>query len=482
VLIGQQTPRLQLSPPSATNAAEDAISIYEACGQRLDPWQELCLRIGCGEREDSSWASFENGIICQRQNGKGEPISALCLASLFVWGNRVTVYSAHRGTTVRATFRKIKHLIETTPDLARRCKVINDSDDTIETLDGARLEFHTRTRSGGRGLTGDLVILDEALEVNAEQIASLVPIMLARPYAQLWYFSTVPLFADQHLCTVRARVLDGGERLGWAEWGNDKGVDLDDPGALAAGNPALGIRIYLERLKDLRGILGDEKYSAECMGIWPSMAGGTVLDPAVWKGLVEVTSRRAPGADVCMSLDVTPLRDHGSIGMHGLRADGLEHVQLTDYEAGTDWMVARAADHQRVLRPVLWVIDRKNGAFALVDDLAAVGIKVAADPQALKRGELLVLDMGEVADSTAQFIDVFRRRLLRHVGEDPRAPLNLAVGNAKPRPIGDAGQIAWGRKLSTVDIGPLVTVTQARYGSQAWLTRRAKAVPRSKVW
>jgi len=302
VLVGQQTPRLQLAPPSVSNAAEDAIAIYEACGQRLDPWQELCLRVGCGETDTGAWASFENGIICQRQNGKGEPISAIMLASAFVWGNKVTIYSAHRGDTVRATFRKVKHLIESTPDLLRRCKEIHDSDDVIETLDGARLEFRTRTRSGGRGLTGDLVILDEALELNAEQIAALVPVMLARPWAQLWYFSTVPTFADQHLCTVRARVLAGGDRLAWAEWGNDKGVVLDDPEALAAANPALGIRISLERLKDLRGILGDDKFSTECMGIWPTAAGGTVLDPAAWKRMVEVTSRRAPGADVCLSL------------------------------------------------------------------------------------------------------------------------------------------------------------------------------------
>jgi hypothetical protein len=366
--------------------------------------------------------------------------------------------------------------------LKRRCKEINDSDDAIQTLDGARLEFRVRTPSGGRGLTGDLVILDEALELNAEQIAALVPVLLARPWAQLWYFSTVPLTADQYLCTVRQRAMDGDERLGWAEWGVDRGVALDDPEALAQANPALGVRITLERLKDLRKILGDVKYSAECMGIWPDMAVGTALDPVAWRTvMLDLDSRRAPGADVVLSLDITPMRDHGSIGMHGLRGDGLEHVQLTDYEAGTDWMVERVGELHATLDPALWVLDGKNGVFALVDDLAAVGIKVATDPQALNRGELLVLTPAEVSDSVAQFIDAFRRRPppLRHPGQ---TPLNTAIGNARPRTIGDAGQIAWGRKLSTVDIGPVVVVTQARYGSHAWQTRRARAMPRSRVW
>ena len=53
----------------------------------------------------------------------------------------------------------------------------------------------------------------------------------------------------------------------------------------------------------------------------------------------------------------------------------------------------------------------------------------------------------------------------RHIGQ---APLDAAIKNAKTRPIGDAGQIAWGRKLSEIDIGPLVVVTEARYGFRAW--------------
>ena len=37
LLVGDQTPRLQLSPPCSSNAAEDAIGIYEATGNRLSP-------------------------------------------------------------------------------------------------------------------------------------------------------------------------------------------------------------------------------------------------------------------------------------------------------------------------------------------------------------------------------------------------------------------------------------------------------------
>ena len=92
---------------------------------------------------------------------------------------------------------------------------------------------------------------------------------------------------------------------------------------------------------------------------------------------------------------------------------------------------------------------------------------VPEEPERPRRGDVLVLNTAEVADAAGQFIDAFRRdpAILRHIGQEP---LDIAIRNAKARPIGDAGQIAWGRRLSEVDIGPLVTVTSARYGWHAW--------------
>lgn len=470
-----------LTPPAVGNAADDAILLYEACGQRLDPWQQTTLRVGLGERADGTWASFENGIICSRQNGKGAPIEALLLASAFLWGNRETVYSAHRGDTARAFFRRVRALIEGNPDLKRRVEPIADSDEDIVLVSGARIEFRTRTRSGGRGLTGDLVILDEALELDPDQVAALVPTLLARPYAQLWYFSTVPTSADAHLVGVRARVEEGAERLAWAEWTCEDDADPSNVEDLAQANPGLGIRITLERLMDLRGILGEAKFKTECMGIWPDTAKGSVLSTKSWRTMVDLQSMRAPGGEVFMSMDCSPEREYGTIGMWAARADGLEHVQLTDYAAGTGWMVERAKQLRDALQPVLWVIDPKNGAFALVDDLAKVGIKVADDPKRLKRGDLLLMTTEDITTSVAQFIDAYRAKppVFRHLGQEP---LTSAVANVKARPIGDAGQIAWARRKSDVNIGPVEVITKARWARIAWLTRQAPVLARSKVW
>lgn len=482
-LLGRQTPRIQLAPPCAHNGSgDDAVEFARRIGVPLDPWQQLALRSGMGRNADGSWSAFEVCVICQRQNGKGSITDVLELYALFVLSLPVVIHSAHRLETSRKAFRVIKSIIERNPDLARRCKPINPSDEHIETIGGCRLEFRTRTKSGGRGLTGDLLVLDEALELTEEQIAAIVPTLAAIPGAQLWYTSTVPQFAEQHLCKVRVNALAGEPRLAYIEWGTDRGANaaetlriLGDPVKQAEANPAYGVRITAERLADLRRILGDAMFATECMGIWPEMAAGAVLDPARWRDMLDPESRRV--GPVALMLDVTPMRDHGTIGLVGERADGLEHLQLLDYRPGTAWMVARAAEWKQVLGDdlVCFVVDAKNGAAALLDDLREVGITVPEDPEHPRRGDVLVLDIQQTSDATGQFIDAFRADPLRfrHLGQEPA---DRAVENVKVRQIGDAGQIAWGRKASEVDIGPVVTFTGARYGRRLWLNLPSKVV------
>jgi len=482
---GLTPPRVMLQPPEVFNAAGEAIDFYEQFGRRLDVWQRIGLQVGLGENSDGSWACFEVGNIVSRQNGKGAIAECLMLAGLFLWGYKKIVYSAHRGKTVKQALDSFKELIKNNPELARRCKPVNDSDDTITLLTGAELIFATRTGSGGRGLTGDLVIIDEALMLEDEAKASLVPTLAAIPNAQLWYTSTVPTHADQHLCSVRERVDAGAPRLGWAEWTADQGEDVPTPDPhdreqLLKANPAAPHRIGFDRLHDLLGILGEKLFMTECMGIWPSQKKGTLLSPVAWKGMAEVTARRDPAADLMIALDCTPLLDHGSIGAHTFTHIGQELQFLLDYDEGIDWMVERAALHREVLDPVLFLLDGKNGATALIPRLAEKGIRKAEDPKKLHRGALVVLELGEMADAVTQYIEAFRKTpaIYRHWDQKP---LNDAIGNVKPRNVGE-GKIAYGRRVSDVDIGPVTVVTEARYGHTVWATRKAPTKPRSRVW
>lgn len=94
-VLGIQTPRIASIPSYVSSAGQEAVELAASCGLVLDPWQEFCLNHGLGERADGKWAAFECGIVVSRQNGKGGIFEARCLAGLYLFGERLILYSAH---------------------------------------------------------------------------------------------------------------------------------------------------------------------------------------------------------------------------------------------------------------------------------------------------------------------------------------------------------------------------------------------------
>lgn len=488
-LRGARVPRVNSHPPYVDTFGPEAVELAASAGLVADPWQVDSVDLMLSLRHDDKWACYEYAEIVGRQNGKGSIGEIRVLAGLYLLGERLIMWSAHEYKTAMEAFLRVRSLIDNTDDLRKRVKRVSNThgEEGIELLTGQRLRFLARSKGSGRGFSGDVNILDEAFAYTLTQQAALMPTMSARPNPQIVYLSSPPLDGEsgEVLFNLRKRgdrtapreVEDGPWRpdgsLGWRDWGlpgnlaDLRGIDLDSRGNWAATNPALGYRITEETIARERRSMGVQEFARERLGIWPfraSSAGG-VLDPQAWAGMLDPDSRRS--GDVALSWDVTPMRDHASIGMYGARDDGREHMQLVDYRPGTGWIVDRLVELRDTLDPICFVVDAKNGGASLLDDLAERGISVPEDPEQPRRGDVLVLDTSEASDAVGQYIDAFRSDppTIRHIGQEP---LDTAVKNARTRSIGDAGQIAWGRRLSEVDIGPLVTVTDARYGWHAW--------------
>ena len=49
-LYGWQEPPIQIAPPSASSAGQEAIDLAAKAGLKLDPWQQHVLRVGMGEK------------------------------------------------------------------------------------------------------------------------------------------------------------------------------------------------------------------------------------------------------------------------------------------------------------------------------------------------------------------------------------------------------------------------------------------------
>jgi hypothetical protein len=420
---------------------------------------------------------MKNAVWVPRQNGKGGVIEALEIGWLFLTRERLILHSAHEYKTAQEAFLRIRALIQETPDLDRRVNRYWQANgeqgiELTRAAGGGRLRFIARSRGSGRGFSGDKNVLDEGQELTSQMMAALLPTLSARPDPQLWIFGTPPETADAWAYGLREDGESGADpRLMWMDWGADLDpTDAEQRKAAAADvdlwyacNPALGGRISEEfvRGESLPSGLG-ERFVIERLGAWlPRLKEGTgVIDLDVWAELADRESRRV--GDVAFAVDITPSRDWASIAAYGLREDGLGHVEVIDRRPGTDWVVPRLVQLADRWDPVAIGLDVKGPAGSLLVDLDKAGLGKPEDVEAPARGDLAIPTAQDVAAACGQFTDAITQGTLRHIDQDEVA---AAIRGAKTRPLGDAW--AWGRRISTQDISPLVSITLARWAYEA---------------
>ena len=464
-LLGAQSPRVELVPEGEEHPDADAVVEFaEACGVRLDPWQEYVLRKSL-RRRASRWAAFAVGLCVPRQNGKNAILEVRELAGPLVLGERMLVHSAHLADTSKEAFRRLDELLEANEWLSREVRHIwrTNGHEAIEFRGGARIRFRTRTKGGGRGFSGDFVAFDEPMILPETSMGAILPVVSARPDPQIWYTGSAvdQLIHEDGLVfgRVRARALKGDDpRLAYFEWSLDvdspDGVDdatAGDPAVWAAANPALGIRIDPEYVAGERRELDPRTFAVErlCVGDWPDpdVSAAVVIRLEDWAALTDPAS--APVDPVWFGVDVTPDRARACVGVAGARADGLPHVEVTDHLPGTGWVAARVAGLLERHKAAGVVLDAAGPAGSLLPELEELGVEVRA------------VTAREFANACGSFYDLVDQRLLRHRGD---GPLAAAVRGAARRPLGDAW--AWSRRTSAVDISPLAAVTLALWGHQ----------------
>jgi hypothetical protein len=439
-------------------------------GLELDPWQQHILDVGLREREGGNWAAFEVAVNVPRQNGKGGVIEARELAGLFLLGERLILHSAHEFKTSIVAFRRIEQLVMGCPDLRKRVLRVRKTtgEEAIELVTGQVLRFLARSGGSGRGFTGDCNILDEAMILGDDAMGALMPTMAAVANPQIWYLGSAGIGAPSvQLGRLRRRAeaaVESGEAdpsLAYFEWSVDPHLDecgpscmehddADDPASWAKANPALGIRISEQHVRNERASLGSGGiFERERLGVgvYPSDVADTwqVIGEDAWRALAAAESE--PSDPVAFAIDMTPERSHAAIAVAGEWRGGT-HVEVVDHRPGTGWIVDRAAELHEKWRPRCWVVDAGGPAGSLIADLAErLGVEIV-QPKAR-----------DVAVACGQFYDAVTEQTLSHLDQ---APLASALAGAQKRPLGDAW--AWARRLVSVDISPLVAATLAKWG------------------
>lgn len=485
-VTGCRQPRIRCAPGYASTAGPEVTELAAQAGLVLDPWEADCLDDALGERPGGDWAATEVGIVVPRQNGKGAIVEARELGGLFLLHEPLILHTAHETKTAGEAFLRIKGLISDNAEFSRRVRRINNThgEEGIELLPtpsivigaggrqvrrsvASRLRFLARSRVGGRGFTGRVVILDEAFELSDASMTALLPTMSAQPNPQIWYTSTPPNKAKDRnalvLARVRARGIRGDGRLVYLEWSAADLADLKgltdlqrrrfraDRANWAVANPGLGIRLSAEFTQTELGALSGEDFDTDRLGIgdWPAddADAWAVISREPWLALADEGS--SPGRQVAFAVDVEPRqRAMAAIGVAGGRPDGRTHVEVVDHRPGTDWVPGRLAELVRKWRPCAVVIDPGSQAGSLIEPVTQAGIEVVS-PFATR----------DAAQACGQFYDAAGEGALAHLDQEP---LNSALAGATTRQLGDAW--AWDRRNATVDICPLVAVTLAAWG------------------
>jgi phage terminase large subunit-like protein len=450
--LGSQRPRLSSVPPASSSAGGDATEYAASVGLVLDPWQSFVLDGALGE-VGRMWAAFEVGVVVTRQNGKGVIIEARELAGVALFGERLIIHTAHELKTAEEAFLRMEALCEDSPELCKasgspfsvRQYHRSNGKEAITFKNGARIKYVARSKGSGRGFSGDLIVLDEAMFLTTESMSALLPTLTASPNPQVWYTGSAGLEESTHLRSVRERAQAGGDpSLAYFEWSAEDNDDFDDPAVWAKANPALGIHITEDRIRMERAALDEVGFAREHLGIWYGADLEAIIPLSVWEASFDGMSQALD--PVAFALDVPPDRTSCAIAMAGRRRDGKLHVEVVDHRKGTGWAAVRMVELVRRWRPSVVVVDPAGPAGSLLADLESAGVQVTKTS-----GQ-------EMAQACGMFYDAAVDDRVRHIGQPV---LNAALGAARKRNLGDAW--AWHRRDRT-DISPLVAVTLAAFG------------------
>lgn len=290
----------------------------------LLPWQEYVLKDMLTVDKKGMWVRKTNLLLIARQNGKTHLARMLILAHLLKWDSRNIVIMSSNRSMALDTFRQVAYVLESNDHLKGFVKQIRYANGTesIEMLDGRRLDVVAATRDGSRGRTADFLYIDELREISEEGYRAAIPTTRARPNAQTLLTSNAGDAFSTVLNGMRERALDNPPKsFGFYEYSAPQYCKLDDRNAWAMANPALGYTITPEAIEEAIATSPIENTRTETLCQWID----SLSSP--WPhGILEDTSDSSltipPGGYTVFGFDVSPSRRNASLVAGQILPDG----------------------------------------------------------------------------------------------------------------------------------------------------------------
>lgn len=374
-MLGRQEPSVRICPEYTVTDGADAEKLLAVGGLILDPWQAAALEDWMALTPGQKWICRTCGLSIPRQNGKTGLVEGRANTGMLLYNEQV-IYTAHLQKTATETFEEMAAFFDA-PKMRKYVKDIKTAlgREQIILTSGARVKFLARTRNGGRGQHGDLLIFDEAQELDIDAQASFIPAISASRNPQVIYVGTPP---DPNATGtvfrgIRDKALAGETKAtAWFEFSVSEIGDVHDQARWAEANPALGRRIMMTTIEGEVEQMPPDTFARERLGWWSPIVEHKIdyAIPAETWDACKSTEPKPEGKTaygVKFSADGTLATLAGAV----IPKDGAARISLIEQRPtghGTRWL----ADwlNERADKASCVVIDGRNGADVLVDKIA----------------------------------------------------------------------------------------------------------------
>ena len=311
-------------PLKGKSKIDDVKQLCEIIKMPLLPWQEYVLKDMLTVDTKGKWIRKTNLLLIARQNGKTHLARMLILAHLIKWETNVLIMSSNRSMALD-TFRQVTDILENNDHLKGFVKQIRYANGTesIEMLNGTRLDVVAATRDGSRGRSvNGLLFIDEVREISEEGFRAATPVTRAHPNSHTLLCSNAGDAFSTVLNDLRERAISYPPKsFGFYEYSAPQYCKIDDRNAWALANPSLGYTITEEALEEAIATSPIENTRTETLCQWID----SLSSP--WPhGVLEDTSdntlEMTAGAYTVFGFDVSPSRRNGSLVAGQLLPDG----------------------------------------------------------------------------------------------------------------------------------------------------------------
>ena len=449
---GNQKPTFSTVRSWAYTDGEFAANMFSEYGIEFYESQRYELCVFLARNNDGSYAALTICISKPRQNGKSFAARFYAVWMAAIEGKAV-LFSAHHGKTVRKMFKEIRNFIESTPDFLAMLKPGKGGIYAAAGSEGfyfvdengrdaGKIEFQTRTNSAARGETYQVIIVDEAQELTAEQLEALKPTTIAADDAskvdsdpQMIYLGTPPnakCVGTEFRRWHDEAHEDNGSSIWWMEWAVDEVPDMSNRENVMElvyqTNPAMGYRIKESTMLDVMDTMSADGFARECLGWWSKTYNtvNTVIKSDDWNAC----KLDNPKQDGMLSYGVKFSPD----GMIGTLAacyrpiNGVPFVYVVtsrDMSDGLTWFVEKIIARKDKVACV--AIDGKSNAETLQQKLIENGMSKKA---------VKCLGTSDAITANSMLVNAVKEHTITHYGQPE---LDISATKCVKRDIGKNG-------------------------------------------